>query len=259
MNPREFHFNRRWPVRTGFSLVELLVVMAVIGVLAGLLLPVLTRGKLLARRTACASNLHQLSIAASLYWEDNCGRCFRVSDGPANNGTLWWFGWLDNTRPEGQRAFDLSTGRLYPYLRGSDVRLCPSLDPAAAPFKLKASGVVYSYGYNSFLSAAQPVLANALPRPAETALFADAVQVNDFQAPASRSRPMLEEWYFLDNPTNTGTAGYYPHGHFRHAGQAGVAFCDGHVGQEKMLPGSEDSKMPAQRVGRFRPEILASH
>jgi len=57
--------------RKAFTLVELLVVIAVIGVLAALLLPALARGKELGRRTACASNLRQLVLATALYANDH--------------------------------------------------------------------------------------------------------------------------------------------------------------------------------------------
>jgi prepilin-type processing-associated H-X9-DG protein len=137
------------------------------------------------------------------------------------------------------------------------VRLCPSFDSASPQFKLKATNVVFSYGYNGFLSPARvPVNSFKLRRPAETALFADAAQINDFQPPASHSHPMLEEWYYLDNPTNYPGPNYYPHGHFRHSQKANVAFCDGHVGSEGYVPGSIDPKLPGQFVGRLRPDIL---
>src|SRR5687767_368965 len=51
----------------GFTLVELLVVIAVIAILAGLLLPALARGKHSAQRTRCAGSLHQLGLAAQMY------------------------------------------------------------------------------------------------------------------------------------------------------------------------------------------------
>ena len=40
---------------------------------------------------------------------------------------------------------------------------------------------------------------------------------------------MLEEWYYLDNPTNYPSASYYPHGHFRHSQmpEVGVRGLDG--------------------------------
>jgi prepilin-type processing-associated H-X9-DG protein len=94
-------------------------------------------------------------------------------------------------------------------------------------------------------------------RPADTALYADAAQVNDFQAPASKNNPMLEEWYYLTSATNFSSTGYYPNGHFRHAQRANVTFGDSHVGMETMLPGSRDQRLPNQNVGQLRPEILA--
>lgn len=55
----------------GFTLVELLVVIAVIAILAALLLPALSRATLSARRTTCRSNLRQISYAIHLYAGDN--------------------------------------------------------------------------------------------------------------------------------------------------------------------------------------------
>jgi prepilin-type processing-associated H-X9-DG protein/prepilin-type N-terminal cleavage/methylation domain-containing protein len=243
-----------------FTLVELLVVIAIIAVLSAMLLPVFSKGRFSAQRVACENNLHQLGIAAQLYWDENGGSCFKLSDGVTNNGTIWWFGWL-GPGPDEQRPYDLSVGKLFPYLNGSDARLCPTLNAKTVQFKLKATNVVvYSYGYNGFLSTPThlpPISINQIKRPTETALFADSAQVNDFQYPASHANPMIEEWYILDNPTNYPGPNYYPHGHFRHSQRANVTFCDGHVGMETMVPGSLDLKLPGQFVGRLRPEILA--
>ena len=217
-----------------------------------MLLPVLAKGKLSAQRAACESNLRQLGIATEIYLDDNAGYFFKRCESPTGTGQQWWFGWLASG-DEGQRVFDLSTGVLFPYLHGSDVRLCPSPAWNSPLFKPKGTNVIFSYGYNSYLSPqypAQPfVSVNRIFRPAETALFADAAQVNTTERPASRTNPLFEENYYV-------CLNDLPNGHFRHAQQANVIFCDGHVGSEKMAPGSLDKRLPSVNIGQFRPEIL---
>jgi prepilin-type processing-associated H-X9-DG protein/prepilin-type N-terminal cleavage/methylation domain-containing protein len=244
--------------RHAFTLVELLVMMAIIAILTAMLLPVLNQSKLSAQSAECMSNLRQLGVAAELYWDDNRGDCFSYVFAPTNHGAIYWFGWIGSGQ-EGQRSFDLSYGAMYPYLNGSEVRLCPSLGYGLAQFKLKADSVVFSYGYNRFLSATSsqpPINVSRFRQPDQTALFADAAQVNNFQAPATPANPMLEEWYYLDLETNYSGANNYPNGHFRHSQKANVVFGDGHVGAEKFVPGSIDPKLPGQFVGQLRPEIL---
>ena len=57
--------------RQGFTLLELLVVVAIISVLAGLLLPALARAKGRARQAQCLSNFKQIGVAIHMYADDN--------------------------------------------------------------------------------------------------------------------------------------------------------------------------------------------
>lgn len=237
---------------SAFTLVELLVVIAVIALIAAMLLPSLTRSKASAQRTQCAGNLRQLGLASQMYWDDNSGTCFLWQLGATNGGRLYWFGWLQDGS-EGHREFDPLPGALYPYLRVHTIGICPALNYSLSQFKLKATGAAYGYGYNRFLSAPPsqpPIKISQVKRPSEIALFADAAQVNDFQAPASKANPMLEEWYYID------TSADYPNGHFRHGRRANAGFCDGHVATEQFVPNSLDTRLPSQYVGRLRSEIL---
>lgn len=235
-------------LRRAFTLVELLIVIAVIAILAAILLPTLGQAKLSARRITCVNNLRQLGLASQMYWDDHDGDAFRYVMGVSNAGTIYWFGWIEPWVPgnEGQRAFDATAGALYPYLGGRGVEVCPSLNYNSRLFKAKATGAAYGYGYNLHLSApaTQPaVKISRVVRPADIALLADAGQVNDFQDPASSENPLIEEFYYI-NETE-------PTIHFRHRRRANVLYCDGHVDAERSLAGSIDDRLPSELIGRL--------
>lgn len=237
-----------------FTLIELLLVVAIIAILAALLLPTLSRSKAGAQRIRCVSNLHQLGIATQMYWDEHSGNCFRYTGGFTNGGQLFWFGWL-GAGVEGERPFDATTGALFPYLQGRGVELCPSLNYELGRFKLKAKGAAYGYGYNLQLSSGvnqSPKKISSITRPSDLAVLADSAQVNTFQPPASPENPLLEEFYYVSTNRNEATA------HFRHTQRASVVFCDGHVAMERISPGSLDQNLPSQWVGRLRPEVLAA-
>lgn len=233
-----------------FTLVEMLVVIAVIAILAAMLLPALARSRESAERIRCVSNQRQLGLAVQMYWDDHNGNAFRYGGVATNGGRLYWFGWL-GSGAEGERPFDATPGALFPYLQGRNVGICPSLKYDLGQFKLKATGAAYGYGYNLFLSAEQghpQVKVSSVARVSDAALLADAAQVNTFQPPASPNNPMLEEFYYIDATEATV--------HFRHERKANVLFCDGHIAAERFVPDSIDPRLPSQYVGRLPPDML---
>ena len=234
----------------GFSMVELLVIMAIIAILMMLLLPVLQRAKHKGLDAVCMSNLKQLGLAGHMYWGDNDGRAFSYRGEQLEDGDVYWFGWLQRGA-EGERRFDTTKGALHQYIVGTGVEVCPRLDFINDRFKLKATGAAYGYGYNLHLAGGMngsPVLMSSLASPSTTAFLADAAQVNTFQAPASKANPMIEEFYYVNSREKTT--------HFRHSEKGCVVFVDGSVSLNGFAEGSIDDWMPDQWIGRLPSTML---
>lgn len=58
-------------IRSGFSLIELIVTISIISVLLGILLPVLPRVRDSARKAACAANFHGIAQAFQMYRDEH--------------------------------------------------------------------------------------------------------------------------------------------------------------------------------------------
>ena len=245
--------------RRAFSLVELLTTLAVLAILAGLILSAFQGARHSARAVQCRSDLRQLGIAAQLYWGDSAGRLFPYLLGRTDGGRIYWFGWLESGA-EGRRRFRPEPGPLWPHLQGRGVELCPSFDYRHPRYKPKAEGASWGYGYNRHLSPGglraplpeDPVRrVSDLRRPSGLVLLADAAQINDFQAPASRDNPLVEEFYYVDDGGPS-----YANGHFRHRERGMAVFVDGHTEAVARAPGSLDPRLPRLSVARYPAGIL---
>ena len=96
--------------KQGFTLVELLIVIAILALLMTILLPALAKFKSIAKRTACLSNLHAAAIGFRMYLDANKYFMPPAARYPSLN--------LNDKKPIAEF--------LRPYISGAKTLLCPA-------------------------------------------------------------------------------------------------------------------------------------
>ncbi len=243
----------------GFTLIELLASTAIVLILGTLLTGAGWKVYESSSLAVSANNIRQLSMGASAYLGDNNQTFWPYREAVPGQGVKWWFG-FETTESlasgEGNRTFDPKMGPLANYVPAG-FRPDPSFTFTGKAYKPKFRFGYLGLAYNVLLAAqdgnrtkawigiGEPVRLGQLAHPDQTVVFATSAQVNTFQAPASASNPMIEEFYGIDDREVTV--------HFRHRGNAMVAYASGNVGFLPIDESTRDRRAPKAAVGRFAP------
>jgi len=251
--------------RVGFTLVELLVIIAILGLLIGLLLPALAAARDYGRRAACSSNLRQLYLANAAYANENQRYVAAAPDMMRQNMKRW-----HGVRKRASEPFDGKLGPLARYVGGGEaLRGCPAFktfknESALNAFEASCGG----YGYNLIgvgsLACVAGYTRDALTKgmrpdqilsPDQTVMFADTA----FPQPYGESPTYLieysfvEPYHWVDAKGEEGTARADPSIHFRHRERANVVWCDGHISVEALETEGPEG-FTRMNVGWFGPE-----
>jgi prepilin-type N-terminal cleavage/methylation domain-containing protein/prepilin-type processing-associated H-X9-DG protein len=212
--------------KRGFTLLELLVVMAIIAVLAALLLPSMNRAKNAARRATCQAIQRQWGFALSLYQAENGNNMPRHSLG-TSSPTDWtqvasadaddvWYNELP--RSLGWRAAgDYQLNRAAFYQKDS-LFFCPMAKMPPSPGS--SNVVLFSTAMNSRLKDARgrAVKVTTVQQPTATVVFLEnrlmgESKVDPEQIDTDLGQPTSDAERFSA----------------RHTGAGNIVFVDGHV------------------------------
>ncbi|OQA80755.1 MAG: Type II secretion system protein G precursor [Lentisphaerae bacterium ADurb.Bin242] len=114
-----------------FTLIELLIVIVIITILAGMLLPALNKARETARASACTSNLKQIGTAFNMYFNDNRDFGPPILYLNAKNAAQTWAVKLMQYLgiPTAEAVVDGYTAYGMPSKLMSKAMYCPSMDP----------------------------------------------------------------------------------------------------------------------------------
>jgi len=231
----------------GFTIIELLIVIAIISMLSSILVPSLSRAKAVARRVACLSNIRNMVIAANHYATVHDGT-FPISQYCPSDVTKYTYvAWDYRYRADGK----LDPGLLWSEGQDLAVLQCPSYDGPANWFGDKYTGYNYNTSYTGHgqgEAIAAPARIIDVKDPTNCALFGDGE--NSAGANKFMRSPFTATGDRLFTQRCAGTQG------FRHIGTTNVGFCDGHVATlaERYSETSDPAKDFTDTTGFLSPD-----
>ncbi len=212
----------RPPARSGaFTLIEVLVVIAIITVLAALMLPALDKAKTRGHQIACLNHLKQLAVCWHLYAADHHGRL--VENLPATHGTNSWVTGNLKLAAEATNLALLKHGKLFPYASQTAIYRCPA-DPAHT----QGAPHIRSYAMNSWVGSRHMENLSrkgfrTFVRDSETA----AAGAGTLWLMMDEHEASLDDGWFLVTMDDSRPFASFPA--TRHQHGAGVNFADGHA------------------------------
>ena len=129
----------------GFTLVELLLVLAIIAILAALLMPALATAQSKGKQTACLNNLKQSILSCQMYSADNDGKLAQNNPLAEPGGNCWVLGDMKVAADATNTAM-IRQGKLFPYSKQVALYRCPT-DPS----HVNDAPRVRSYSMNSWV------------------------------------------------------------------------------------------------------------
>lgn len=206
-----------------FTLLELLLVIAVIAILASMLLPALGKAKQIGQKSQCANNLKQMGVAFLMYTEDNSG-WLPVGTGATAPANSWCYLISSYLRIE------WLPGNTYPK-SGLPIFYCPAAFPFSGNATVKAN-LLYnlSYGYNRYfydtLQGRCKKLAS-VSKPSSCLLAADLEYVDvDPYVDGANISSYVSTGVGNPNSMNDWRPQFFA---YRHLKKTNILFVDGHI------------------------------
>ena len=138
-------------ITQAFTLIELLLVIAIIAILAAMLLPALNRAKKAAENTVCRNNLRQQAIGLSAYLTDFAA--YPLAVGPPIDGNPTNIHWMQRLEKYVGDKWSPDTARYdSDHLTGAQPRgvySCPSYNRVKGLYWIYKDGAIGAYGYNA--------------------------------------------------------------------------------------------------------------